>query len=464
MKPTRSLLERIVGSITASGIVRSPSQRRADRLAVLLRTLISERGEASGAVLARRAVALYRGLDEGGRMHFFQALARDFSPDRDAVLAAAHAYHAQPTAANLAALQQVAEPLRQEVFRRMNMAPGGTAVLLELRRALLDAMKQKPELVAVDQDLTHLLSSWFNRGFLELRRIDWGTPASILEKLIAYEAVHEIRGFPDLKRRLEKDRRCFAFFHPALPDEPLIFVEVAFVNELPSAVAPILAMDGVVGDPRRARCAVFYSITSCQAGLRGISFGNFLIKQVAADLQAELPNLKVFATLSPIPGLRAWAKRRLQTAARTPTSPEALRSELLAAVADPGVLPPPTLREPIEGLAAWYLRHEWEEGQSVDPVARFHLGNGARLERINWAADTSAKGLAQSFGLMVNYVYDLGDVERNHEEYMNRHRVVASSAIEKLARGVEGLVAAPAVEKRPAAKPGSDPNVVTQPG
>jgi malonyl-CoA decarboxylase len=447
----RSLLERIVGSIAAAGIVRSPSQRRADRLAVLLRTLISERGEASGAALARRAVALYGALDDAGRLHFFQALARDFSPDRDAVLAAAHAYHAQPSAANLAALQRVAEPPRQEVFRRMNMAPGGTAALLDLRRSLLDAIRDKPELASVDLDLTHLLGSWFNRGFLELRRIDWSTPAAILEKLIAYEAVHEIRGFPDLKRRLEKDRRCFAFFHPALPDDPLIFVEVAFVNELPNAVAPILAMDGVVGEPRRARCAVFYSITSCQPGLRGISFGNFLIKQVAADLHAELPNLKVFATISPIPGLRSWVKRRLQGAPRTPDSPEALRSELQAAVVDPTGLPQPTLREPMEGLAAWYLTQEWEEGHSLDPVARFHLGNGARLERVNWAADTSPKGLAQSFGLMVNYVYDLGDVERNHEEYMNRHRVVASSAVEKLARGVEPLVAGP---PKPEAAPG----------
>jgi len=444
----RNLIDRIVGSIAASGIVRRPSQRRADRLAVLLRTLTSERGEASGAALARRAVALYRGLDESGRLHFFQTLARDFSPDRDAVLAAAHAYHAHPSAGNLAALQRIAEPPRQEVFRRMNMAPSGTAMLLDLRRSLLEAMRQNAELAVVDHDLTHLLGSWFNRGFLELRRIDWSTPASILEKLIAYEAVHEIRGFPDLKRRLENDRRCFAFFHPALPDDPLIFVEVAFVNELPGAVAPILAMDGIVGDPRRARCAVFYSITSCQPGLRGISFGNFLIKQVAADLHAELPNLKIFATLSPVPGLRAWAKRRLQAAARTAASPEALRSELLAAAADATALPPPALRESMEGLAAWYLTQEWEEGHALDPVARFHLGNGARLERINWAADTSPKGLAQSFGLMVNYVYNLGDVERNHEEYINRHHVVTSSAVEKVARAVEPLLAGPAAEKR----------------
>jgi malonyl-CoA decarboxylase len=439
MNGTRSIIGRIMGSIAASGIVRPQAERRAERLSSVLRTLISERGEASGAALARRAVGLYRGLDAPGRAHFFGALARDFSPDRDAVLAAATAYHGDPSPAHLADLQRVAEPPRQEVFRRMNMAPGGTAMLLELRQELGERMKDDPALSVVDHDLTHLLGSWFNRGFLELRRIDWSTPAAILEKLIAYEAVHEIHGFPDLKRRLERDRRCFAFFHPALPDEPLIFVEVAFVNELPSEVAPILAMESAVGDPRRARCAVFYSITSCQPGLKGISFGNFLIKQVAADLHAELPNLKVFATLSPIPGLRTWARKALLTRAPAPGL-EPPAAELLQFVADSSAFPPPSLRDTLEGLAAWYLTREWRDGHAADSVARFHLGNGARLERINWFADTSAKGLAQSFGLMVNYVYDLGDVERNHEEYVNRHRVVASGAVDRLARNVEALL------------------------
>ncbi len=438
MSTARSFIDKVVGTL-----VRSQAERRADRLATALRTLISERGEASGAQLARRAVALYRGLDAPGRVHFFGRLARDFSPDRDAVLAAAQAYHADPSPSHLSKLQRVAEPPRQEVFRRMNMAPGGTAMLLDLRRELLVAVRDDPRLDVVDQDLSHLLSSWFNRGFLELRRIDWGTPAVILEKLITYEAVHEIRGFPDLKRRLERDRRCFAFFHPALPDEPLIFVEVAFVNELPSEVAPILAMDAVVGDPRKARCAVFYSITSCQAGLKGISFGNFLIKQVAGDLHSELPNLKVFATLSPIPGLRGWSRRALVERGSDATAPQALRAELLALAARADAPVPAHLREPLQELAAWYLTREWHDGHAVDPVARFHLGNGARLERVNWGADASAKGMAQSFGLMVNYVYDLEDVEKNHEEYMNRRRVAASSAVEKLAKGAEPLLAAP---------------------
>ena len=413
-----SIIDRIVGSLVA----KPRGVRRAERLAGLLRTLISERGEATGAVLARRAVALYRGLDAAGRDHLFQKLARDFAPDRDAVLKAAVAYHADPSPAHLATLQRVAEPARQEVFRRMNMAPGGTAALVEMRRELLAAVKPHPELEAVDHDLTHLLGSWFNRGFLELRRIDWGTPAAILEKLIAYEAVHRIQGFPDLKRRLERDRRCFAFFHPALRDEPLIFVEVAFVNDLPAEVGPILAMESAVGDPRRARCAVFYSITSCQPGLRGISFGNFLIKQVAEDLHAELPNLKVFATLSPIPGFRSWVAQRLGPA--TPQSAGAIESG----------------RGKLESLAAWYLTREWSGGHALDSVARFHLGNGARLERLNWMADASERGMDQSFGLMVNYVYDLGDVERNHEEYVKRHRVASSGAVEKLAEAAAGWI------------------------
>jgi malonyl-CoA decarboxylase len=420
----RAILGRIVDSLGPGAIARAAAQRSAERLAQLLRTLASQRGEASGAVLARRAVGLYKRLDPAARGHFFEVLARDFSPDREAVLQAAIAYHRDPSGAHLSRLQRVAEPPRQEIFRRMNMAPAGTATLLALRRELLQAMRTNPALVVVDQDLEHLLSSWFNRGFLELRRIDWNTPASILEKLIAYEAVHQIHGFPDLKRRLERDRRCFAFFHPALPDEPLIFVEVALVDEMPADVAPILAPESVVGEPRRARCAVFYSITSCQPGLRGVSFGNFLIKQVASDLHAELPNLKVFATLSPVPGLRAWAEKR---AAHVPRVAEA---------GTPGDYD----RETLESLAAWYLTREWEGAHACDPVARFHLGNGARLERINWRADVSTKGLAQSFGMMVNYVYDLAMVERNHEEYVNRHRVVCSSAVDKQARAAEPLL------------------------
>jgi len=317
------------------------------------------------------------------------------------------------------------------------MAPGGTAVLVGMRRVLQERLAAHPQLAAVNDDLTHLFGSWFNRGFLELRRIDWGTPASILEKLITYEAVHEIHGFPDLKRRLERDRRCFAFFHPALPGEPLVFVEVAFVDDLPASVAPILAMESAVGDPRKARCAVFYSITSCQPGLKGISFGNFLIKQVAQDLHEELPNLRQFATLSPVPGFRHWL--RGQEAGGGLAAAPAIRA---LAHAEPAPAPAEELREPLQALVARYLARQWQEGHVLDPVARFHLGNGARLERINWLADTSAKGLRQSLGMMVNYVYALDDVEKNHESYVNRHVAVCSSAVERVARMAEAQGAA----------------------
>lgn len=427
MPGRRAIIERLVGTFAAA--TRSRSERRAMRLAKLLRTLTSERGESSGALMARRAVMLYNGLDEDGRRLLFDVLARDFSPDPDEVLAAAEAYGREQSPVALARLQAVTEPPRQEVFRRMNMAPGGTTALVGLRKALLDSLPGHPHLACVDDDLTHLFGSWFNRGFLELRRIDWGTPASILEKLIAYEAVHEIQGFPDLKRRLERDRRCFAFFHPALPGEPLVFVEVAFVDDLPSSVAPILALDTAVGDPRRARCAVFYSITSCQPGLRGISFGNFLIKQVAQDLHEELPNLRQFATLSPVPGFRAWLRR--QPAEHGLAAAVPIRQ---AAQAEPAREPAEELRAPLESLAARYLVHEWEDGHILDPVARFHLGNGARLERVNWLADPSAKGLRQSLGIMVNYVYALDEVEKNHESYVNRHVVARSPAVDRLVR------------------------------
>ncbi len=430
MPNARSVVDRLLG--TLSDATRSRDERRAVRLVKLLHTLVTERGESTGAVMARRAVALYNGLEDEGRALLFDRLAREFSPDPDVVFAAASRYLEEPVPDTLAHLLRVSEPPRQEVFRRMNMAPAGTATLVGMRSRLLERLRAHPHLEVVDADLTHLFGSWFNRGFLELRRIDWNTPAAVLEKLIAYEAVHEIRGFPDLKRRLERDRRCFAFFHPALPGEPLVFVEVAFVDEMPGTVAPILAMESAVGDPRRARCAVFYSITSCQPGLKGISFGNFLIKQVAEDLHAELPNLRQFVTLSPIPGFRHWLAER---AARRPALAPLL--PLLA----PGAPPPgPKDDEMLSALTAHYLTREWQGGHARDPVARFHLGNGARLERVNPRADPSPKGQRQSFGVMVNYLYALGHVERNHESYMRHHVVAASSSVERLAKEARALL------------------------
>jgi malonyl-CoA decarboxylase len=297
---------------------------------------------------------------------------------------------------------------------------------------LLKLARDNPDLGRVDRDLAHLFSSWFNRGFLVLRPIDWSSPANVLEKIIRYEAVHEIHGWDDLRRRIDApDRRCYAFFHPALADEPLIFVEIALTEEMPAAIAPLLAEDRSVIEPSHARTAVFYSISNCQAGLAGISFGNFLIKQVVEELQRELPGLETFVTLSPVPGLRLWMK----AADDVPVSDD--ERAMLAALDEWSWIENPTAaeyaRRVLEPLAAHYfLRAKTPDGRAVDPVARFHLGNGARLERINWLGDRSRKGLRESAGIMVNYLYDLNEIEENHEAYANQREVVASSAVRKL--------------------------------
>lgn len=392
----------------------------------LCRALLSERGEASGATLAREAVRAIEAMDEAQRERFFDALAGEFSPSPSAVTRAAQAYQAEPGPRTLARLQRVVEPVRQELFRRLNMAPGGMAALVAMRTRLLAQLGAHPQWRAVDDDLLHLFRSWFNRGFLRLERIDWRTPANELEKLIAYEAVHAIRGWDDLRRRLQADRRCFAFFHPALPEEPLIFIEVALTRALPARIEPLLELAAPVGDPEQATHAIFYSITNCQDGLRGISFGNFLIKQVAEDLRAQLPKLKTFATLSPVPGFAAWLagmRRRGELELPELDAPDWHRAGDQDALAKQ--LPP---------ICAYYLLQVRRGDEPLDPVARFHLGNGAVLERVNWLGDRSKSGLSRSTGMMVNYVYRLEDVEKNHEAYVNEHRVIASRAVEKLAR------------------------------
>jgi malonyl-CoA decarboxylase len=390
--------------------------------------LLAERAEFAGAALARHALDAYQRLEPRSREDFFEVLARAFSPAPEAVAAAADAYRADPSAANLAILQEAAEPPRQELFRRLNMAPGGTAALVEMRRLLLAGMEAHPAWRAIDADLLHLLRSWFNRGFLRLERIDWRTSAIVLEKLIQYEAVHAIEGWRDLRRRLESDRRCFAFFHPQLPDEPLIFIEVALTRGISAHVQPLIDIRSPVGSPADADSAIFYSITNCQEGLRGISFGNLLIKQVAEQLKSELPHLKRFATLSPIPGFRKWLSGQAS---------EAGEARRLAALEDPswhtGEVPE-ALQKLLMRRCAQYLLHAKKDLEPLDPVARFHLGNGASLERINWLGDVSESGMLRSAGLMVNYVYRLDDVERNHDRYFRDHYVVASAAVEKLAR------------------------------
>jgi malonyl-CoA decarboxylase len=404
-----------------------------DRAKQLAATLLSERGEASGAQVARELHHVLRALDPDDRHSFQRYLAKEFQPDKTALHAAAERYLADSTAEAAAALAQAADPPRQEVLRRMNMAPGGTGALIAMRSELTAHLHDEPELKLLDADLKHLLASWFNRGFLELRRIDWQSPAAVLEKLIAYEAVHEIKGWDDLRRRLAPDRRCFAFFHPALPGEPLIFVEVALVQGLATAMPPLLAPqtdeEAARTQAARADTAIFYSISNCQDGLRGISFGNFLIKQVVEELQAEFPQLKRFSTLSPVPGCRRWLMKRFAEASDPGTAllPELQRDGWWHDLTQSEKLRPAVMR-----LCALYLTGRSSPGSRVDPVARFHLGNGARLERINWLGNAAPRAIQESFGIMVNYLYDHDSIEDNHEAFVRDGTIVRSPDVDAL--------------------------------
>ena len=406
--------------------VRSPKTKQtAGRALALCHALLSEQGEVSGRRLAAYALSAYQSLGPDAREMFFDSLATDFNPDPKAVDEAAERYHQDPSSANLIRLQDVVEPPRQELFRRANMAPEGTAVLLDMRRELLKTLPGHPARAGIDADLIHLFRSWFNRGFLVLQRIDWHTPAVILERLIQYEAVHEIQGWRDLHRRLEGDRRCYAFFHPVLPNEPLVFIEVALTRGMSATVQPLLDPESPIGDVSKANCAIFYSITNCQEGLKGVSFGNFLIKQVVDDLGRDFPRLNTFATLSPIPGFCQWLRQQ------KPAKSRSRGLDTLLAKVQKGSLPDiasvsTKLRDEITTHCVEYLLRARRKGVPVDSVARFHLANGARLERLNWMGDPSKVGIRRSLGLMVNYVYRRADLERNHEAYVKRGKVVAA--------------------------------------
>ncbi|HEX2013557.1 MAG TPA: malonyl-CoA decarboxylase, partial [Roseateles sp.] len=460
---------------------------------------------------------------DDGKATFFERLARDFSPDPDAVLRGAQAYAHQPGADTLVRLTQLAEPPRQELLRRINRSPGGTSSIVAMRRALLARVSRQPELQALEADFLHLLSSWFNPGFLQLQRVDWNSPAQLLEQIIQHEAVHEIDGWDDLRRRLQPDRRCFAFFHPQLPaeplifvevallprlngnaelraleadmlhllsswfnpgflqmkrvdwnapaqlleqiirheavheidgwddlrrrlqpdrrlfaffhpqlpEEPLIFVEVALLPEMPGAIAPLIDKKAETMPADKYKVAVFYSISNCEPGLKGVSLGNFLIKRVAEHLQREIPKLKTFCTLSPIPGFAAWlartelaelpglkkaqlerarAARALLQEACGGEWPKLSQADILNKLDE-------AQQQALLRLAAVYLIGQTATPQG-DPVARFHLDNGARLERLNPLGNRGAKGLKQSCGLMVNYLYDLGKIEGHHEAFI----------------------------------------------
>ena len=371
-------------------------------------------------------------LDPSDHAAFFRALADDFGPDRERVRDAIANFGSDGDEAAASEVHYASEPRRHELFRRLNRAPGGTAALVAMRADLLQLVKQNPSLAIVDRDFLHLFGSWFNRGFLVLRRIDWSSPAALLEKIIRYEAVHEIGDWDELRRRIDPaDRRCYAFFHPRLIDEPLIFVEVALTLTSPAAIAPLLAEKREHLSPDKARVATFYSISNCQQGLAGVNFGNFLIKQVVEEIRRELPAIETFVTLSPVPGFRAW----LETTEDPAIAP--LKSAALQLAAEDNWPTRPASRRGCARPSSrspryYFLKARRPDGRVLDPVARFHLGNGARLERIDWEGDLSPKGLAESFGIMVNYLYDLDEIERNHEAFVNRGQIAASAAVKKL--------------------------------
>ena len=427
---------------------RGVDSTRSESLVELCDHLLSGRGEASGVALARDILAHYGALTTGPRIAFFEALAHRFGPDPARMEQAIAAWREKPRDETAAEVHAASEPRRQELFRRLNLAPGGTVALVRMREQLMDALDHREDLAAVDEDFVHLFSSWFNRGFLVLRHIDWSTPAIVLEKIIRYEAVHTIHDWEDLRRRIDPpDRRCYAFFHPALVDDPLIFVEVALTRDIPAAIAPILATGREIVEPDKMRTAVFYSISNCQRGLTGVSFGNFLIKQVVEEINREIPKLATFVTLSPVTNFAAWLKREREN--ETSTALNGTDKTTFAALDDPAwsqdAEKAEQLRDPLMRAAAvYFLRARTRRGVPVDAVARFHLGNGARLERINWLGDTSERAMAQGLGLMVNYQYDLDDIEKNHEAYAEGRIVVASSAVQKWLRPALELV--PAVQ------------------
>lgn len=412
--------------------------------------LLSSRGEASGMALAAEILQRWATLDAKGQEAFVNMMYAQFGPDVVALDKAIERYRSEKTSDAVIALHQAAEPRRQELVRRLNLAPKGTAKLVEMRERLLAMKNTTEQFRAVDADFAHLFSSWFNRGFLTLRPIDWSTPADILEKIIKYEAVHEIAGWEELRRRLAPaDRRCFAFFHPRLSDDPLIFVEVALTKNVPSTIADVLDESRLPIKAQDATTAVFYSISNCQDGLRGISFGNFLIKQVVEDLRRDLPGLKSFVTLSPAPRFAGWLSKLRKSDASGLSEETRKMLDLLddANWAEDG-LARQALEAVLPPLAArYFLTERSDGGKPVDPVARFHLGNGARLERINFLADRSAKGMQQSHGLMVNYLYQLEDIEANHEALAQGGEIAASPKVKGLAASERANRAAPASRK-----------------
>ncbi|MHA1564265.1 MAG: malonyl-CoA decarboxylase [Alphaproteobacteria bacterium] len=434
---TRSVFSELLGSIAERslnmidlGRTRS-APASSDRIVEFCRALLSSKGEATGIALAWQIHSGFEQLSNEQKAAFFHALSVEFGPNAESLKATAQAYLKEPSEANAIRISAAAEPKRQELIRRLNQAPDGTRRLVNMRSDLLAAMETDPDLHLVDLDFEHLLYSWFNRGFLELEQINWETSAAILERIIHYEAVHEISGWEDLRSRIDPpDRRLYTFFHPRLANDPLIFVEVALTTDTPDSIQGILSTDREPIPASAAKTAVFYSISNCQTGLRGISFGSFLIKQVVETLKRELPGLRDFITLSPIPGFADWLETQSVV---TPLVRNADGRWDWVDQAEPNQRPEQTM----PGLAAHYLLNEKNNaGFPRDAVARFHLGNGAILDRVIWAADTSPRGLKQSCSMMVNYRYKLEDIEKNHEAFVNSGSIASSNPVSRLAKTI----------------------------
>ena len=402
-------------------------------LSTLAEALLSRRGEASGMMLAQQLLDTFEHSSSASQLDFFLSLAENFAANTQKLQEAVAKYQEAPCEETLASLSKAIEPRRQELIRRLNHSAGGTHRLINMRESLQGFLREHPQLVAVDADFMHLFESWFNPGFLEMRRMDWRTPANVLEKLIKYEAVHAIHDWNDLRNRLEPvDRRCFGFFHPQLAEEPLIFVEVALTTEVPSSIQTLLHPDHIPIRASQATTAVFYSISNTQKGLAGVPFGSFLLKHVIEYLQREIPTLNTFVTLSPVPGFTRWlAKERAssQSELLSDETRQALHALDIADWHEDEEKAQAVRAALLEGARAYFLRAKNARGIVLDPVAKFHLRNGAELHQLNFLGDVSQNGLKQSHGLMVNYLYRLRDIEQNHEAFVERREIVASKAV-----------------------------------
>jgi malonyl-CoA decarboxylase len=443
--PPRSLAERLEASLRRRGEALAPRMLR--RALAELQAVVDARiSEVEAGRRACEVMRWYGALDAAERRDIWLLMSERFAPDARK-LGSARARHeaavgtADEGQAEVNLRRALASP-RARLLQRFTIDPEGMRFLVDLRADLLPQLKGERRFVPLESELEHLFSTWFDVAFLELRRISWDSPASLIEKLIQYEAVHDIKSWADVKNRLDSDRRCYGFFHPRLPNVPLIFVEVALVDHVSDGIEPLLDEAAALASADKATTAIFYSISNTQTGLRGVSFGDSLIKRVVETLQAEFPRLKVFATLSPIPGFRSWLarnaaeliarldeKRAAELGRALGSLPPTADRVLAAAEEAPALDAKSPVRQLLLQCAAEYLGRATIEGKPVDPVARFHLGNGARVERLNWAGDPSPKGVKQSYGLMVNYLYDLKRLDK-HRELLARGKVAVSSGID----------------------------------